>query len=532
MESLDSADDGPRLTRLSDSADMRVAPADWRRKDALPGHAAKDVHFLVLPAYTRYNDQTPLAPLAGIKGSKRRDLLHFPLGYAQVVSSLKAFSNHRVRVLDPYAAYVDMVDLASWLDSTYTDRGLDDPDYMMIGGMSTTWPVIKRAVEVIKARFPHTKIICGGTVASLHNDLLLKKLGVDLAVCGEAEFVVADLFHNLDDFSAVPGLAYLDDAGNVVRNPSPPPHDLNDIPEPAWEEFDVDEYVTSGQLKHGMRGLPLNTSQGCPYACRFCYVPGGRSLRYLTTDNVVARIARMKEHYDIDYVNFYDDILFVDKDWMKELAEKLIAADLGVIWNCNSRVNLFSASDYPLLKLLKRAGLVRISFGVETGSAKMLKAMGKTGASPKKARETLRLVRRAGIRATGNMILGFPGETPDTIRETVEFCKENLLYPSFYLLQPFPGTDVYDKYVRLQFDEEAYLDLISDYREGERFPINLTEIPDDELMRLRDAAETEMKQFSLGRYMSYYRWELPRHAFVDAYQEMRRKVRGTMFVTP
>ncbi len=130
------------------------------------------------------------------------------------------------------------------------------------------------------------------------------------------------------------------------------------------------------------------------------------------------------------------------------------------------------------------------------------------------------------------MILGFPGETPETIRETVDFCKDNLLHPSFYLLQPFPGTDVYDKYVREIYDEEAYLELVADYREGEKLPINLTSIPDHELMRLREKAEAEMKRFYLGRYMRYHGWSTPKYVFQDAWRETRRRILGSVFVTP
>ena len=529
---LDSTDDAaPILTRLSDTEGLRIVPEEWRSRLAGSAGTARHVHFLVLPAYVRYNDATPLAVAEGVKKPKK-DLLFFPLGYSQIASSLRTFTDHRIEVLDPYAEYVDMWSLDQWLDNVYEVRGLADPDYLLIGGMSTSWPVITQATAVLKAKFPNAKIVCGGTVAGLHAELLLTKVGVDIAVVGEAEFVIADLFHNLDDISNVRGIAYTDGSGKVVRTPPPPPHDLNDGPEPAWDLFDTAEYVDSSKRMVGFRGLPINTSMGCPYACRFCYVPGGRSMRYLSVENVVDRMQRLKESFDLEFVAFYDDILFVDKDWMWELGEALLKAKVGLMWNCNTRVNLFSEKDEPLLRLLHRAGLVRMSFGIETGSPEILKNMGKTGVSPEKARSTLRLVRNCGIRATASMLLGFPGESADTIRQTVQFCKENLLYPSFYLLQPFPGTDVYERYVRETYDEEAYLELISDYREGERFPINLTEMSDDELMRLRGEAEEAMKQFHFSHYVRYHGWDTPQRLWRDARNELRRFRSGSVFVTP
>lgn len=525
-------DEAPRFTRLADTDGVREVPAYWRRSRDGGSHPVKNVHFLILPAYSRYNDQAPLSPAKGVRKAPKLDLLFFPLGYSQVISSLRRFTNHRIEVLDPYAQYVSMDDLGRWLELEYTKRGLTTPDYLLIGGMSTSWPVIKQATGAIKRTFPSTKIVCGGTVAGLHYELLLKKLGVDIAVMGEAEFIIADLFHNLDDYTKVQGVAFLDKTGKAVRNPSPSPHDLNEAPEPAWDLFETEEYVNSGKRNVGYRGVPINTSMGCPFTCKFCYVPGGRKMRYLSTDNVVDRMQRLKDRFDLDYIAFYDDILFVDKGWMQELGEKLLKAKVKIMWSCSSRVDLFKEKDAPLLRLLHKAGLVRIAFGIESASPTVLKNMGKTGVSPEKSRSTLRMVREAGVRGTANMILGFPGETPETIQETVDFCKENLLHPSFYLLQPFPGTDVYDKYVREKYDEEAYLELMADYREGERLPINLTSIPDRELMRLREKAEAEMKWFYLDRYVRYYGWNTPKHAFRDAWNEAHRRIRGSVFLTP
>jgi radical SAM superfamily enzyme YgiQ (UPF0313 family) len=108
-------------------------------------------------------------------------------------------------------------------------------------------------------------LICGGTVANLHSNLLLKSLGIDIAVLGEAELIIADLFRNLDDMYSVGGIAYLNGEGDVVKNTSPPSPDLNVLPEPAWDLFNTKEYIESGKRQVGFRGLPINTSMGCPF---------------------------------------------------------------------------------------------------------------------------------------------------------------------------------------------------------------------------------------------------------------------------
>lgn len=491
-----------------------------------------NLHFLVLPMYSRYNDQAPLSVDASLPGPQDRDLLYFPLGIAQVANSLRRSTSHDIHVLDPYAQYVGMRELRDWLARTYSAERLPDPDYVLMGGLSTSWSIIKTAARIVKELFPAAKLICGGTVATLHGDLLLKNLNFDIVVMGEAEQIIVDLFDNLEDLSSVAGIAYRDPDGSVCRTVPAAPPDLNLNPVPAWDLFDVDEYVLSNRRHVGFRGLPMNTSMGCPYSCKFCFVPGGKRMRYLDPDVVVQRMMDLKSKFQLDYVAFYDDIMFVDKQWMWDLGTKIIDSGLRIQWTCSSRVNLFSERDRDLLRLLRRSGLSRIAFGIESASPTVLKKMGKTGVSPESARVALREVRRCGIRGTANFILGYPGETPNTIGETVAFCKENLLHPSFYLLQPFPGTEVYEEYVRDRYSEEEYLELMEGYREGERFPINLTSIPDAELVNLRDQAEREMRRFSLIHYLHYHKLAFPRSMVGDLAREFRRWYMGNLFVTP
>lgn len=511
-----------------------VEPISREWLDGLKGSGRPplNLHFLVMPSYSRHNPAAPLHPMGARNLPIKKDVLAFPLGYAHVIGCLQHYTDHKIELLDPYAEYADMHHLDKWLEHQYEVKNLPSPDYILFGGMSTTWPVIKQATEVIKKMFPSAKLVCGGSIANLHYDLLLTKLNVDIAVIGEGEFTSLDLFSRPDDYADVQGIAYKDSTGKVIKNPPRATHDLDDLPEPGWEFFDTDEYMLNNRIKVGFGGLPIETSKGCPFACRFCYVPGGRTMRYRSPGRVVDFFAKMKDEYAVDFVPFNDDILFVNKDWMWEFGEKLIKADLGLIWTGVSRVNLFSEKDKPLLRMLKDTGLVRLSFGIETGSPKILKNMGKTGVSPDRAKATLRLVRDVGIRATASMLLGFPGESPETIQESIDFCKENLLYPSFYLLQPFPGTDVYDKYVRQDYDEGAYLDLISDFRSGEEFTLNLTTMSDDELVRNHAKAEAEMQSFHFGNYASYYGWRTPQNLIRDTALHLRRKMRGTMFLTP
>ena len=98
--------------QLSTSEKQRVIPEDWKENCQEKSRSSKNVHFLILPTYVRYNNQTPLAPFRGSKKEKKLDLLHFPLGYSHVISSLRQYTNHKIEVLDPYVEYVSIDEIS------------------------------------------------------------------------------------------------------------------------------------------------------------------------------------------------------------------------------------------------------------------------------------------------------------------------------------------------------------------------------------------------------------------------------------
>ena len=219
---------------------------------------------------------------------------------------------------------------------------------------------------------------------------------------------------------------------------------------------------------------------------------------------------------------------------MSGIATCLIENKIKVMWTAGGRVNQFLDKDRDLLKLAKKSGLVRIGFGVESASKKILQNMKKVGVSPERTKETFRLLREIGIKPSAAIVMGFPGETSETIQETVNFLKENLLVMgSFFILQPYPGTEVYEKYVKGKISEGDWLENYSHDGDASKLTVNLTNMSDGEFMLNVQEGAKQICKRSLPHYFRYYPLrDLPRQMLIDMYRYIRMKVTGAQFETP
>jgi radical SAM superfamily enzyme YgiQ (UPF0313 family) len=180
------------------------------------------------------------------------------------------------------------------------------------------------------------------------------------------------------------------------------------------------------------------TSRGCPAGCKFCikHVTYNDSVRIRSPENVMAEL-RFIRNLGIKNVIMYADLFTVNRDQVVDLCRLMIAEKIGMQWLCNSRVDFV---DKDMLLLMKRAGCRMISWGIESASRPILQRVRK-GASPERAVQALHWSRSAGIKNFGYFIIGLPGETELTIRQTIAFSKRLPLdFAIFHIAAPHPGT--------------------------------------------------------------------------------------------
>lgn len=237
------------------------------------------------------------------------------------------------------------------------------------------------------------------------------------------------------DYSAVKGITWRRDGVVVMNEARPFIPDLDDLPIPRYEKLPLDKYrmpLIKGPF------VFLVTSRGCTAGCKYCikHVNYQWSVRLHSPERIMKELWRLNE-LGIHNIHMYADLFTVSREQVVELCNRILSEGLKVRWTCNSRVDYV---DEEMLQLMGRAGCWMISWGIESGNEEILRRAAK-GADPKKANQALRWARAAGIKNWGYFIIGLPGETKASIRQTIDFAKSlPLTLALFHIAAPYPGT--------------------------------------------------------------------------------------------
>ncbi len=244
------------------------------------------------------------------------------------------------------------------------------------------------------------------------------------------------------DLSPMRGLIWRR-GGDIVVNPDRPfLADLDDLPVPLYHLLPLDRYrmpLFKGPF------IFVVTSRGCPAGCTFCikHVSYGRSLRMRSPAKLLEELIVL-DKLGVHNIHMYADLFTVNRDQVVGLCRGILAAGLKIKWTCNSRVDFV---DEEMLQLMARAGCFMISWGIESGSREIL-AHAHKGVDPDRARQALLLSRKAGIKNWAYFIIGLPGETEETIRQTMAFSKSLPIdIALFHIAAPHPGTPFFHEVV-------------------------------------------------------------------------------------
>jgi radical SAM superfamily enzyme YgiQ (UPF0313 family) len=286
-----------------------------------------------------------------------------------------------------------------------------DCDVVAVSCMINVLPVLMLALRALRTRQPHTIVVAGGPgFGGIAAELLGGFDAIDAVAIGESESIVGPLMRALQarrPLHEVPGL-FFREGGKVVATARPPlVADLDTIPFPAFDLVSVKRYQHVGVLG----------TRGCPFRCTFCDVAPAwlRQHRKRSPENIVAELSWLHDK-GVRRVGFVDDLFIIDRAWVRSFCRALLRSGLQMAWRCNTHVNLMR--DESLLALMRDAGCDCVFFGIESGSDRILKAI-KKGFS---AADALDAVDRASkyFALQSNLIWGFPFETPDDVRATLD----------------------------------------------------------------------------------------------------------------
>src|SRR6058998_734529 len=299
-----------------------------------------------------------------------------------------------------------------------------------------------KVAEALKGDNPALRIgLIGAHVAVQREAALAASPALDFVCGNEFDFTIREIAEGRP-LASVPGLSYRDAAGELRRTAERPP--LEDMDALPWvvdvyaRDLDIERYAI-GYLLHPY--VSLYTGRGCRSKCTFCLWPqtvGGHRYRTRSIEHVTAEITRAIRYFpQVREYFFDDDTLTDDLPRIEALARRL--GKLGVTWSCNAKANV----PYDTLKVLKDNGLRLLLVGYESGNQKILNNV-KKGIRLDMAREFTRHAQSLGIKIHGTFILGLPGETQETIQETIRFAGEidpDTIQVS--IAAPYPGTELF-----------------------------------------------------------------------------------------
>ncbi|MFC1977739.1 B12-binding domain-containing radical SAM protein [Chloroflexota bacterium] len=375
-----------------------------------------------------------------------------PMGLAIIAAVLERHG-YNVTVVDANALRLQPENIAPYVI---------DAD---IVGLTAMTPTINTATTIahhLKKANPDLTIILGGAHATLLPDeTLISAPEIDVVVRGEGEQTIIELLQALEDkqpLSKIPGISYRKDGGVVSNTARATDIDLDSLPFLSYHLLPWQRYKP--HPPHG-RALPfaaIITSRGCPYHCGYCSKPiFGNKFRGQSPERVVEEIAYYKDKFGIKEIAFYDDVFTLNRERAYNIAEEIIKKGLKIEWTCETRVNLV---DKDLLTRMKQAGCYAIAYGIESASPEILGTLDKD-ITTDEIEKAIRITQEAGIQTIGYFMIGCPGENHETISKTIEFAKKlKLDFAQFAVTTPFPGTELYNLYLKDKRDSIPWENFI------------------------------------------------------------------------
>lgn len=375
-------------------------------------------------------------------------VVHPPLG----LGYLAAFLEEKGYPVEIYDGTIKKASLDDFLKAIEQFK----PDLVGISVLTRGHNKVREMISVINKKFKKLPIVVGGTQITAAPKETLIDLRADFAVIGEGEITLFELVKALEKggntLAKVNGLAYKTPGGKIkITRPRELIADLDSIPFPAWHLMPPKEYRIAPILEpgHAFPIVPVLTSRGCPYNCSFCAsnVTWRRKLRFRSISNVLAEIKMLKDEFGVKEIHFCDDNLTMNIKRAKEMCNAMIKEKINLPWQCPNGVRIDSLT-LPLLRKMKKAGCYAVGLGIESGSQEMLKMINKQldlQIIPK----VLQNLKKAGIESYGFFILGLPGETKETARQTINFAlKKSFDRAWFNIFTPYPGSQAFADWIK------------------------------------------------------------------------------------
>ncbi|UCH92592.1 MAG: B12-binding domain-containing radical SAM protein [Candidatus Aminicenantes bacterium] len=373
-------------------------------------------------------------------------VVHLPVGLLCVAAVLSD-GGVNVRILD-----INSEASAADYDEIPGAIAAEKPDIVGFSTMGNHYATIIRLARRCRELKPDMKIIFGGPQATFTDQATLEAFPhVDLIVRGECEQTILPVVKALcgdNDLHSIPGITFRDQTGIVRNPPAPLIRDLDSLPDPRYDLF---------PSMHLVKNISVEEGRGCPYDCSFCCTNQfwQRNFRLRSVDRIVGLIKKLISHYNIREFSLTHDIFALSPDRVLRFCEAIKKENLNIRWHCSCRIDRL---DDDLLEQMAETGCTCLYFGIETGSERMQKSIGKN-LDLSRVIETANRTAGRDMHYTASFIMGFPDEKPDDLKQTIDlmmklkYMKGKVQVVQYHMLNALPASRLYQQYGKtLRFD--------------------------------------------------------------------------------
>jgi radical SAM superfamily enzyme YgiQ (UPF0313 family) len=360
----------------------------------------------------------------------------------------------------------------------------------------------RQIAKMIKDADPMATLIAGGPHPTIMPEDTLEIPGVDIVVSGEGDYILPDVVKTVcygGNLAEIKSIWFKKD-GRIIKaseEAAKPIVNLDDLPFPSQEGFPVEEYFR----RKGFRELCVIAGRGCPMQCTFCKPTldkiFGKRLRFRSAVSIVDEIEMIIKKYNLDSFFFADDTFTMDENRTIEICNEMIKRKIHTFWRCLSTVKLKKETT----QLMRKAGCLSVSFGVESGSPEILRNI-KKNVAIEDTIKTFKLCKESGMITWAFLMVGNVGETRHTVEMTKELVKKIRPFGcSVAVTTPIPGTELYE-YAKSKNMLTSDEDMDFDYLFSDSYQ-NMLRLPDltrDEVLSLkRDLEKTAAESMERWR---------------------------------
>jgi anaerobic magnesium-protoporphyrin IX monomethyl ester cyclase len=343
-----------------------------------------------------------------------------------------------------------------------------------IVGITATTPLMNqlRDISVLtKDISENIAVVAGGPHVSALPMESIRESFLDAVFVGEADYSFAN-YCDATDPADVKGIYYRKGDEILSTGFQPLVHNLDDLPMPAWDLYDAEDYKKVSRILFKNRPVTiLEFSRGCVFTCDFCASKNTLGLGYRKkSPERCAEEVKFIQGLGYKEFTLADDIFTSDQKWATAVSEEIIKADTGLSWTAHNGIRVESA-DENLFTTMRKSGCYRVNFGFETGNDEILKKFGKGGrATVKQGQVAVKMARESGLDTCGAMLLGISHDTEETMMDTIEYARKLPLdMMKFGVTIAFPGTEMFNTYVEQDLIKTYNWDSYFFYTDEELF---------------------------------------------------------------